>query len=94
MIKEIKYQRCRQKFNTLLNDIVECPIHNCIWYHYPISSINKWCLFIEDIDLKEFKLLYYKINILDMCCGLDKEDIIKIINDRFNKNNYKLVISD
>ena len=97
MIRTIKYNRSCDK---LINILSECTIHTNAYLEIDHYYIKGDCYFhparLYYIAHKSKKLFiyYYNFEFNKLTFGLSQRDIINIINDKFNENNYKLIIKE
>lgn len=89
MIKKIKYNRLVQNFIVFLDSLDILTYSNGCEYVY-----NKWTTVIMTNDYtKQITIFYGDMESIGKLFTLSDEDIAEIIDDKYNKLNYEIIIN-
>ena len=95
MLKEIKYNR---SYGKLINILRECTKRTNVnrgidFYYINDFEVSQITYYVQHKS-KVISIYYSNFEFNDITFGLSKRDIFNIINDKFNENDYKIVIKD
>lgn len=92
MIKEIKHQRNARKFEMFLRRL-KIVYFNDEKTLYSYNNSSTTFMFVA-CDEKKFIINYLAIIRTQVDCDLEKDFIFKLIDEKYNTNNYELIIDD